>query len=79
VGKAVVGFTYDLLLASNSFFFLILAREKAETLGSPLISGFATTGVCACGVIAVSSFCKVAASVRLFALSTFEFGFSVSA
>jgi len=38
VGKTEDGLTYDLLLASNSFFLRILAREKAETFGEPLVS-----------------------------------------
>jgi hypothetical protein len=67
-----------LLFASSSFFFRILAKEKAETLGSLLTSGFGTAGVCSCGIAAVCSFCAVTDSVGLISLSTFEAGFSVS-
>jgi len=45
VGKTEDGLTYDFVLASNSFFLRILAREKAETLGAPLVSAFGTSGV----------------------------------
>ncbi|WP_031453200.1 hypothetical protein [Flavobacterium chungangense] len=53
----------------------ILAREKAETLGSLLTSGFASTGVCDAGISAVSTFCGVTASK----FSTLGIGISVSA
>ncbi|MCM0667798.1 hypothetical protein [Flavobacterium tyrosinilyticum] len=50
VGKTEEGLTYDFVLASNSFFLRILAREKAETLGAPLVSAFGTSGVLTFGV-----------------------------
>ncbi|MEO8239788.1 MAG: hypothetical protein ABI576_16920 [Flavobacterium sp.] len=43
VGKTEEGFTYDLLLASSSFFLRMLDKEKAETFGSLLTSGFGVT------------------------------------
>jgi hypothetical protein len=43
VGRTEEGFTYDLLLASSSFFLRILDKEKAETFGSLLTSGFGVT------------------------------------
>jgi hypothetical protein len=52
VGRTEDGFTYDLLLASSSFFLRILDKEKAETFGSLLTSGF---GVTADGFTTVSS------------------------
>ncbi|MFH6948113.1 hypothetical protein ACHRV6_06475 [Flavobacterium sp. FlaQc-51] len=45
VGNTEDGFTYDLLLASSSFFLRILDNEKAEILGSVLTSAFGATGV----------------------------------
>lgn len=52
VGRTEDGFTYDLLLASSSFFLRILDKEKAETFGSLLTSGF---GVTAAGFTAFPS------------------------
>jgi len=45
VGKTEDGLTYDFVLASNSFFFRILAREKAETFGAPFVSVVGASGV----------------------------------
>jgi len=64
-------------LASSSFFLRILAKENAEIFGSPVTSGFGATLVCACGAVAVSSFCTVIFSVELSGFSTFETGFSI--
>jgi len=58
------------VFASSSFFLRILDKEKAEILGSLLVSGFG-----ACGV---SSFEVFAVSVELTAFSTLEVGFAVS-
>ncbi|WP_163397830.1 hypothetical protein [Flavobacterium fluviatile] len=63
-------------MASSSFFLRILAREKAETLGSPLTSGSEVTGVCVCGVEAASVFWEVADSVVISEFSTLDAGFS---
>jgi len=46
VGSVVEGFTYDLLLASSSFFLRILDNEKAETFGSLLTGGFGVSATC---------------------------------
>jgi len=66
VGRTEEGFTYDLLLASSSFFLRILDKEKAETFGSLLTSCF---GVTADGFITVSSDLGIS-TVAVYALAS---------
>ncbi|WP_167343857.1 hypothetical protein [Flavobacterium aquidurense] len=70
VGNTEDGFTYDLVLASSSFFLRILDNEKAEILGSVLTSAFGDTGV--------SSFFGVSTTVEAFVFAISEVGFSAS-
>lgn len=71
------------MLASSSFFLRILDKEKAEILGSLLVSGFGVAGVSTFGVSTVSAFCEVSVTDEAavfstevgFTVSTFDFGF----
>ncbi|WP_264538256.1 hypothetical protein [Flavobacterium sp. N1736] len=56
----------------------MLARENAETFGSPFVSALGVSGVSTFGVSTISVFCGVGTSVAGVGFSAFGFEFSFS-